>query len=321
MSDRSPLSEALWSAWGAIGVSSWFRSGFDAPIDIEALAVTTALLGDERLFLETIDWAYVNGVLVAPSRLRRMDRDGSARVAAWVRACEGEPKDGSGRSGKSTHALDSESRAAATALRLRAVFGTTARIDVLQALHPVVLGVEGPLPTAEVARRASITPQRARPILDALEAAGVVARHGSHRRSTWEPRFPPTDPVASTTWSPWLQLPWVPWHLVVDAAHHTAALTDVTRIDAPASAAVRVLTIVEAAEPVFRRLAPGVDIRIRPGSITDVLDRARSLLPVLERVLADTLLNGKTRSSTERAQHGRPTGRPRTDNPWAGRIG
>jgi|SRR5579859_233374 len=177
--------EMSWSLWGELGVSTWIRHHQNAAIDLEPLILLTAWLGqrDRRLFLEAADWCVLNHKSVSTARLRRLRQQGRPEVVAAYNLfasivnqhapraefpSEGatEPVELSRKS--STPDLN---RAALLQLRLRALFGTGARADVLRLLtiHPTRRW-----PASELARQAGYSKVQVSEVLDQLASTATV---------------------------------------------------------------------------------------------------------------------------------------------------
>lgn len=142
--------ELAWSHWGALGVAGVVAPPVDA-IDLEALMIFTPSLGDAdpRLRDEALDWCtrYASKN-VSTSRLRRLLRQAPPEQRAafepfdsvlrelavkWPGVTTSEQSARSFRpSGKST--LASLLQPALLQLRLRRMFGTSARVEILATL-------------------------------------------------------------------------------------------------------------------------------------------------------------------------------------------
>jgi hypothetical protein len=138
--------ELAWSAWVAIGVSGWSSSHEDWAIDPEPLIVFTAFLGDAdaRLRDEATDWCVRNWRSVSRARLRNIVRDAPADVhpsfdefAATVGHHAGVEWPGEkvdARFFRVTGRSESPDlmKPAAAWLRLRSMFGLSARAEILR---------------------------------------------------------------------------------------------------------------------------------------------------------------------------------------------
>ncbi len=141
---RERVLDLVWSLWAELGVPGWARRHQDWAIDPEPLILFTAGLGesDARLRDECIRWCVRNSRSISVARLRNLLkpatpslRDHWGRFAAtvnahgavgWPGATEPLPLRPSAREG-----LDDFRRAAAVSLRLRAIFGVSARSEIL----------------------------------------------------------------------------------------------------------------------------------------------------------------------------------------------
>ena len=135
-----------WSAWGAIGVAGWSSDHDDWAVDPEPLIVFTSFLdnADARLQDEATDWCVRNWRSISKVRLRNIVRDAPAdvrpsfdRFAATVGHHAGIDWPGEKVdprpfrvTGKS--ATPDLTRSAPAWLRLRAMFGLSARAEILR---------------------------------------------------------------------------------------------------------------------------------------------------------------------------------------------
>lgn len=136
--------DLAWSLWTELGVRGTIRRHMDRAVDLEPLILHTSWLGthDRRLWAEAVDWCVTNSSLVSAIRLKRFLRVASPRVAdafapfaatvkkhvhvTWPSEGSASPIELSGKSAPVP--LD---RPAAVQLRLRALFGVSARSEVL----------------------------------------------------------------------------------------------------------------------------------------------------------------------------------------------
>lgn len=134
-----------WGAWVELGVSGWTRTHQDWAIDVEPLILLTAFLGDAdgRLQDEATDWCIRSWRSVSKVRLKNVAKrsaDGdpnrfgqfAATVshhagASWPAATEPRRFTATGRSSP-----PDLSRPSLAWLRLRAMFGTSARTEILR---------------------------------------------------------------------------------------------------------------------------------------------------------------------------------------------
>jgi hypothetical protein len=139
--------QMAWSAWVAIGVGGWSSDHDDWAIDPEPLILFTAFLDDldGRLQDEATDWCVRNWRSISKVRLRNLARETpddvrepfnrlSATVShhagvAWPGASEAEPRPFRVTGKSATPDLTHE---AAAWLRLRTMFGLSARAEILR---------------------------------------------------------------------------------------------------------------------------------------------------------------------------------------------
>jgi hypothetical protein len=177
--------EMGWSLWGELGVSTWIRHHQYEAVDVEPLILLSAWLGrfDRRLFLEAVDWCVLNHKCVSTARLRRLVQQAQPQVLAAYNQFAtivnqhdpraGFPSEGMGEevqlSGKSSP--PDLNRAALLQLRLRALFGTGARADVLRLLtiHPTRRW-----PASELARQAGYSKVQVSDVLEQLASTATV---------------------------------------------------------------------------------------------------------------------------------------------------
>jgi hypothetical protein len=177
--------EMSWSLWGELGVSTWIRHHQHEAVDIEPLILWSAWLGqvDRRLFLEAADWCVLNHKSVSTARLRHLRKQGRPQVVAAYNQFAtivnqhapraGFPSEGTGEaarlSGKSSP--PDLNRPALLQLRLRALFGTSARADVLRLLtiHPTRRW-----PASELARQAGYSKVQVSEVLEQLASTATV---------------------------------------------------------------------------------------------------------------------------------------------------
>ncbi len=201
----SPVAEErardiCWMQWAELGVSGWRGAWVIDGIDLEPLIIFTAWVGsrDNRLWLECLDWCVTNQRLVSATRLKRFLKDADPDVTARLLEFSATlrkfvpranwPLGGAPRqvrlSGKSqTPRLD---RAVSLQLRMRALFGVSARSEVLR-----LLLIDRPRgwSAAELAEQAGYAKVNVAATLDALvstghvrsEPAGTAFRYGLAR--------------------------------------------------------------------------------------------------------------------------------------------
>lgn len=177
--------DVVWGAWAELGVSGWGRPHRDWAIDPEPLIIVTPLITarDARLRDEALDWCIHNWRHISRVRLRNLLRtqpedvtDAYAGFAATVNAhgganwpdpSEARPYATTGRSMPPMLSRDS-----LIWLRMRAMFGVSARTEILR----YFLSHEGG--RASVATLATASGYTKRNIADectTLQRAGVLA--------------------------------------------------------------------------------------------------------------------------------------------------
>jgi len=182
-----------WQLWAELGVSGWARSDDWTAIDVEPLIIATAYLGrlDARLLQESLDWCVSNTRLVSVIRLRNQLKTAHAlareafgsfgatirlhsRRANWPGEGEPHPFERTRRS-----SAPDLKRPAAFQLRLRAIFGVSARAEILRRLlaepnhHQSV---------AELASDAAYGKDNVADAIESLRMAGVVEEAGAVRQ-------------------------------------------------------------------------------------------------------------------------------------------
>ena len=144
---RELVLATLWSLWAELGLSGWGRHHQDSAVDLEALIVATARLAalDARLTKETLDWCVTNGRLASAVRLKHLaaaadltTQRGLGTFAAtvnansrlnWPGATSSRAFTATGRS-----AAPELERPALIQLRIRALWGVSARAEVLRVM-------------------------------------------------------------------------------------------------------------------------------------------------------------------------------------------
>lgn len=144
---RNGVSAVCWGVWSELGVSGWGRTHQSWGLDPEPLIIFTASFGDRdpRLRNEALDWCIRNVRIVSQIRLRnilRLQSDATkeawGQFAATVSKQSGiqwpgstEPMDYA-KTGKSV--LRSFVEPSMVILRMRAIFGISARTEILRSL-------------------------------------------------------------------------------------------------------------------------------------------------------------------------------------------
>lgn len=179
---------SLWSMWAELGLSGWDRHHQDSALDLEALILTTARVGhrDTRLRNEALDWCVAYGRIASVARLKHLmaDSDQSTReslgwFAATVNARTHLNWPGAtspltfAPTGKST--APSLSRPALVQLRLRALWGVSARAETLK-----VMLIEGDrfIGIREVATMAAYGKDAVADALENLHRGGLLDSAG-----------------------------------------------------------------------------------------------------------------------------------------------
>lgn len=225
----NPLRDAAlalaWSLWAELGVSGWTRRHADWAIDPEPLILFTAALGDAdpRLRDESTDWCLRYHRYVSVARLRNVLRDTWSEVSAefgeyaatvnahaparWPAATVPRVYQRSGRS-----SLGDFRSPALVLLRLRAVFGVTARADLIGVL---VADPERSLASADLAQAVGFSKRNVEKEIEPLRLAGLVEsitvrnerRHRLLRRAETGIFLAPL-PSYFPRWSPLLHVVW-----------------------------------------------------------------------------------------------------------------
>ena len=180
---RARLVDYSWRAWSCLGVAGWPESGFPTCIDIDAMVLLTGRLGDldARLRDESIDWCVTNIAFVSRSRIDHLRKDGISGTAwagyagtiqkatkqRWPGAAE--PFDWRA---SSKSRLAQRHDGATLGLRCRALFGATARSEVLRIL--LVEDETRTLDAREISVEAAYTKRSISDALVSLASAGVV---------------------------------------------------------------------------------------------------------------------------------------------------
>lgn len=174
----------LWSQWAEFGLSGWERHHQDVALDLEALIIGTARLGhrDTRLRTEALDWCVSYGRLASAIRLKRLTdqadpivqgavREFSATVNAnshlrWPGAGSPVRFVATGRS-----AAPSLERPALIQLRLRSLWGVSARAEVLRVMLREVDRFMG---ISEIATSAAYGKDAVAEALESLQLGGML---------------------------------------------------------------------------------------------------------------------------------------------------
>jgi DNA-binding transcriptional ArsR family regulator len=176
--------DLAWSLWTELGVSGWTRRHQLWGIDPEPLVVFTAWLAhiDPRLRDESLDWCITFGHYISRARLRNLLRAADeATLSAfgtyaatvnghsklnWPHASKPRRYQPTGRS-----ELRDFTEASLLALRLRALFGVSARAETIR----VLIGANTSVTTSEVATQIDYTKRNVAEALESLRLAGLVS--------------------------------------------------------------------------------------------------------------------------------------------------
>ncbi len=180
--------DITWSQWAELGVSGWARRHHDVVSDLEPLIIATSSLGhlDARLLDESLDWCVTNARFVSAVRLRNLlpsfderTREAFGRFAATVRKLRPASWPGEGQplrfsaTGRSS-VPDVGVRPALLQLRLRAIFGVSARAEIIKRM---VSEPDRPFGIAELAMFTAYGKDNLADALDMMTIAGLIARN------------------------------------------------------------------------------------------------------------------------------------------------
>jgi len=186
------LVDLCWSLWTELGVAGVIRRHATWNIDPEPLIILTAALEDidPRLRDEATDWCIRYARLIAAIRLKAfIGQADSATVTAfdefaatvsahvrvnWPGAGAPRPYHPTGRS-----RLESLDRPALFGLRLRALFGTGARAEIVRVLAS---NPDQVYSAAELADEAAFTKRAVEQEVESLRLAGLATRTERHGR-------------------------------------------------------------------------------------------------------------------------------------------
>ncbi|MDZ4774202.1 MAG: hypothetical protein SGI72_13815 [Planctomycetota bacterium] len=180
---RERLVNCAWSAWSALGVAGWNANSFAGCIDIDALVLLTGRLGDTdaRMRDESIDWCVSNLALVSRSRLAHLlnvgqTEPGWSMYAATLQRATKQRWPGSSTPFEWSASHKSRTRersgCATLALRCRALFGATARSEIVRIL--LLQEHDAALDARNLAVEAAYTKRSISDALDNLRIAGLV---------------------------------------------------------------------------------------------------------------------------------------------------
>lgn len=309
-----------WGAWTELGVSGWNRTHRDWAIDPEPLIIFTAWFSDfdPRLRDESLDWCVHYGRHISKVRLKNLPRgdldadlldawgeyaatvNGRARVT-WPGATE--PLERYRLTGKST--LRPLTEPSLVCLRMRAMFGLSARTEILRQL---LFRPERRLTVAQLARASGYAKRNVADECDTLERAGVLTMRAESNRYYYSLADPKTlaDFVGA--------LPSVrpDWSAVLDLV---AQLVDLERRTERMSDEVLHVEM----HTTMRDIEPDLDVLGFPAPArTADLDYQHIFRPWAERLLSDLAAgewptdaeprpNAERRSGTKTARHHRHT--------------
>jgi hypothetical protein len=179
----------LWSLWAELGLSGWERHHQEVAVDLEALIVATPRLAplDARLTEEALDWCVTNGRLASAVRLKHLAGAADSTTQRALRTFAGTVNANSRLNwpGATTpRAFTATDRSAAPELerpaliqlRLRALWGVSARAEVLR-----VMLADGHrfMGISEVAVSAAFGKDAVAEALDNLHRGGLLEEAGT----------------------------------------------------------------------------------------------------------------------------------------------
>jgi hypothetical protein len=179
--------ELAWSLWAELGVSGWRRHHENVAIDLEPLIIATASLGqmDARLLEESLDWCVANTRFVSSVRLRNLlptfgpeTINAFGSYSATVKKHRAVSWPGEGKPMRFTPTGRSSapelSRPALLQLRLRAMFGVSARAEIIKRMLPEPTR---PFGIAELSMFTAYGKDNLADALDVMRMAGIVAQN------------------------------------------------------------------------------------------------------------------------------------------------
>ncbi len=181
--------ELVWSLWAELGVSGWNRRHEGVAIDLEPLIIATSHLGsrNDRLLRESLDWCVMNARFVSAVRLRNLlpsfsdaAQKGFGKFAATVR--KHKPVSWPSQTGASAlkwaptgrSVVPELDRPALVQLKLRALFGVSARAEILLRMLPEPTR---PFGISELSMYTAFGKDNLSDALDLLVLAGAVVRN------------------------------------------------------------------------------------------------------------------------------------------------
>ncbi len=179
--------ELTWSLWAELGVSGWKRHHENEAIDLEPLIIATSSLGrlDARLLDESLDWCVANTRFVSGVRLRNLlptfdeaTTKAFGSYAATVRRHRAVGWPGEGKALRFSPTGRSSApelgRPALVQLRLRAIFGVSARAEIIKRMLPEP---NRPFGIAELAMFTAYGKDNIADALDIMGMAAIVTRN------------------------------------------------------------------------------------------------------------------------------------------------
>ena len=187
--------ELVWSLWRELGLSGWVGNQPSTGIDLEPLIIATSRLGasDPRLLEEAFDWCLANSKFISAVRLRNLlpsfdlpTQKAFGDFASTIKRHRKVAWPGSGSplrleiTGRSS--APELARPALQQLRLRAVFGVSARAEILWTMlrQPSRFYVIGELALSTAYGKDNIADA-----LELLSMAGVVTRTTMATTGNW----------------------------------------------------------------------------------------------------------------------------------------
>lgn len=268
---RERALDLAWSLWAELGVSGWRRRHQDWGIDPEPLVIFTASIADldPRLRDESIDWCIRFGQYLSRARLRNLlrgeddrtvSRFGTYSATVNAHSTLNWPRPTSPLTYHPTRRSDIRdfTAPALLALRLRALFGVSARAEAIRLL----MGARVTLATSEIAGEIDYTKRNVADALESLRLAGVVSSE-RHRNAVYH-RLNRTELRSAVTPLPKLFPAW----------------KDIFRI-------ISTLLAVDAREEALSKAARAVEARRAVESLHGALETASMKQPDLTTVGED----------------------------------
>ena len=235
----------LWSMWVELGLSGWERRHQDTAIDLEALILTSARLGhrDTRLRDEALDWCVRYGRIASAVRLKHLasEADGAVRNAFgafaatvnsqrhsnWPHATSPLAFKPTGRS-----LPPAFQRPALLQLRLRALWGVSARAEVLRVM---LLEAHRFMGISEVAALAAFGKDAVATAMDSLTDGGMLDAAGKKNQRVY--RLRSKDELIAVVGATPKPVSCRPWQQVLPIMAGILEATDVSEVPPMARAA------------------------------------------------------------------------------------